>query len=72
MSKTYSRVYGHEYRAGRRLRWWEKLMFLMKGTRHEVEEWITDERGDADFLIALFAGIALTAAGIILFTLAQM
>lgn len=65
MSKTYNRVYAQGYRAGRKSTKWEKFCWLLKHRRRDVEDWLTDDNAkDADFLILLFAGLALAAAGI--------
>ena len=65
MSKTYNRVYAQGFRAGRKATAWEKFLWLLKHRRRDVEDWLTDDdSGDADFLILLFAGLALAAAGI--------
>lgn len=66
MSKTNSRVYGREYRAGRKTRWWEKLMLRCRARRATVETWLTEpeEHSNTDFLVMLFSGLCLALAGV--------
>ena len=65
MSKTRSKIYADGYRAGRKVTRWERFKWLLFHRRAKVEEWLTDDNAkDADFLILLFAGLAVAAAGI--------
>lgn len=63
MSKTRSRIYASGYRAGRKTTRWERFKWLVLHRRAKIEEWETDYNSkDTDFLIALFAVVALSLA----------
>ena len=65
MSRTRDRLYAQGFRAGRRLTRWEKIRWFFCRQRAEIEDWITDDdSSDMDFLVLLFAGIAIALAGI--------
>lgn len=72
MSKTRTRVYSDEYRAGRRATRWERFKWLLFHRRAKVEEWLTDETStDMDFLIVLFAAVLIALAGVVMMFLAR-
>lgn len=65
MSKTRARIYSQGYRAGRRATRWERLkwFFCHRRAKVKVEDWLVDEgTGDTDFMIALFAAVAIGLA----------
>ena len=72
MSKTRTRVYADGYRAGRRATRWERFKWLLTHKRTKVEDWLTEEnRGDVDFLVVLFAAVAVALAGVVMALLAR-
>lgn len=66
MSKTIKRLYSKGYRSGRDATKWERLKWFFCHKRVSVEDWMTDEnRKDIDFLVLLFAAVAIALAGVI-------
>lgn len=73
MSKTRSRIYAEGYRAGRRATRWERFKWFFCHRRAKVEDWLVDEgTGDTDFLIAIFAAVAIVLAGIAMMFAARL
>ena len=72
MSKTRSRIYSNGYRAGRKATRWERVKWLVFHHRVKVEDWMMDEDSrDVDFLVVLFAAVALALAGVVMMFLAR-
>lgn len=72
MSKTRSRIYSNGYRAGRKATRWERFKWLVFHHRVKVEDWMMDEDSrDVDFLVVLFAAVALALAGVVMMFLAR-
>ena len=67
MSKTIKRLYSKGYRSGRNATKWERIKWFFFHRKTVVEDWMTDDnRKDMDFLILLFAAVAIGLAGVLI------